>query len=44
MVYSWWFFIANIFAFKRAFRVDINEKYVLCEKEDNGIKYEINKR
>ena len=27
--------------YKRAFRVVTNEKCVLCEKEDNGIKYEI---
>ena len=26
-----------------AFREDINEKYILCKKTDNGIKHVINK-
>ena len=27
---------------RRAFREDINKKYLLCEKEDNGIEHVIN--
>ena len=46
LIYTWYihgdFLLLIFFLYKRAFRVDINEKYVLYKKEDNGIKYEIN--
>ena len=45
-IYIWYidgdFLLLKFMCHRRAFRKDINEKCLLCEKEDNGIERVIN--
>ena len=45
-IYTWYingkFLLLRFMCHRGAFREDINEKYLLCEKEDNGIEHVIN--